>query len=604
MVVLYLVVLVSGATGVLMALSAGERIDVAPQLAPASAVGGLAVDCLGPEVVSIQSGVYLDLHRPSGSGADGLVGERLLRGQVDRNDGTTAMTGRCAGDSRQPSLVATAQLTVRDRGATGTVHVDGASLDLRLRPLTATQLRNVGGDAPLEGGVLVARTFLAAAIVLIAARLVGFLFRRARLTRVMGEIVAGIALGPTLLGAVWPEATAYLFSASVTSLLAILGQLGLIFFMFLVGLELNRSLVRDIGHGVVLVSHVSIVVPFTIGVGLAIPIYPQLGSGEFTGFALFMGAAMAITAFPVLARILSDTRLSRTPLGVLALTCAAVDDLTAWCILAGVVAVVGASGAGDVAATLLLTVGFVGFMAFAVRPWLRRITEALHRRGDLDSALLPGVLVCLLVSAWATEMIGIHVIFGAFIFGVVMPRTPWVRRELEVRLEGVTVVFLLPMFFAVVGLSTRISLLDQKELWLLTAVVVAGACAGKLGGSLVAARVIGYGWRQSTALGILMNTRGLTEIVILTVGRQLGVVSPVLFAMMVLMALITTLMATPLLSVVYPPSLVAAGVPQRPGDDGSGHDRAASETGDGAISALAGPSTGASAAHPASQGTG
>ncbi|MGH9275043.1 MAG: cation:proton antiporter [Acidimicrobiales bacterium] len=547
-----------GSVCLAVALSVGSDIDAAPQLAAVSAVKGAAVDCLGTEVVAIQSGVHLELHRPSDSGANGLVGDRVLRGRVQRGSGSATMSGHCVHGSTLSSLPVTAHMTVRRGAASGTIEVDGERLELTLRPITSVLEQSTGTEEPLKGGTLVARTFLAVSVILVAARLVGLMFRRVRLTQVMGEIVAGIVLGPSLLGAIWPAANEYLFPATVIALLDIVGQFGLVFFMFLVGLELNRRLVRGIGHRVVLMSHVSIIIPFTIGAALAVVLYPQLGSGRFVGFALFMGAAMAITAFPVLARILKDTGLDRTPLGALALTCAAVDDLTAWCILAGVVAVVNASGAADVVRTVLLTVGFVGFMGFAVRPLLLRGALALRRRGELEQALVPVVLVCLLLSAWATEMIGIHVIFGAFLLGVVMPRPPWVRREIQARLEDVTVVLLLPVFFAVVGLSIRVSLLDQAELWLFTGAIIVAACVGKLGGSMFAARVIGYPWRQSTALGLLMNTRGLTEIVILTVGQRLGVVSPALFVMMVLMALVTTLMATPILSVVYPPTLIEA----------------------------------------------
>ncbi|MEO6317939.1 MAG: cation:proton antiporter [Acidimicrobiales bacterium] len=547
-----------GSAGLAVALSVGSGIDAAPQLAPVSAVEGDAVDCLGTEVVTIQSGVHLELHRPSDSGANGLVGDRVLRGRVQRSSGSATMTGHCLDGSTLAGLPVTANMTVRRGAASGTIEIDGERLELTLRPVTSVLEQNTGTKAPLQGGTLVARTFLAVAVILVAARLVGVMFRRVRLTRVMGEIVAGIVLGPSLLGAVWPAANQYLFPATVTALLDIVGQFGLVFFMFLVGLELNRRLVRGIGHRVVLMSHVSIIVPFTIGAALAVALYPQLGSGGFVGFALFMGAAMAITAFPVLARILKDTGLDRTRLGALALTCAAVDDLTAWCILAAVVAVVNASGATDVVRTLVLTAGFVGLMGFVVRPLLLRGATALRRRGELDQALVPSVLVCLLLSAWATEMIGIHSIFGAFLLGVVMPRPPWVRRAIQTRLEDVTVVFLLPVFFAVVGLSIRVSLLDEAELWLFTGAIIAAACVGKLGGSMFAARILGYPWRQSTAIGLLMNTRGLTEIVILTVGQRLGVVSPALFVMLVLMALVTTLMATPLLSVVYPEPLIRA----------------------------------------------
>lgn len=554
----YAGVLLVGAVTVAVSLSVGRDLDAAPELAEATEVGGLATRCLGSQLTAIQSGVHLDVHAPGATGIDGPVGARLLRGTVDADGGAATLRGHCRAGTALAGQAVVARIVVGEPGARGVVEVAGERLGVTMRESdVGSAPAATGGNPPLSGTDLVARTFLAVAAILVVARLVGLLFALVRLTRVMGEIVAGILLGPSLLGAVAPSATDYLFPASVTGILEVVGQFGLIFFMFLVGLELNRRLLVGLGHQVVLLSHVSIVMPFATGVGLALLLYPRLGNGDFSGFALFMGAAMAITAFPVLARILTDTGLNRTPIGALAITCAAVDDLTAWCLLAAVIAVVESSGPGDLLTTLALTFGFVGFMGIVVRPVLGRITARLGGRGKLGPGLVPAVLIGLLLSSWATEMIGIHAIFGAFVLGVVLPRNLAARADLRTRLEDVTLVFLLPVFFAVVGLSTRVSLLDSAELWLFTGAVIAAAIAGKLGGSLLGARVAGYGWRQSTALGLLMNTRGLTEIVILTIGQSLGVISPALFAIMVLMALATTLMATPLLSVVYPADRIA-----------------------------------------------
>lgn len=550
--VLYVGLLAISVGVVVWTLVQGGRLDAAPQAPERSSVSRAAARCLGTQLTALQSGTYLDLHAPQVDGADGTLGPRVLRGRVD-SDGTVTMRGRCAGGSALSGRAVSATLQLQAAGAAVSLDVAGREITGDLQPTEEAAQPPAPDHEPLEGGDLVARTFLAVAVVLVAARLVGLAFGRLRLTRVMGEIVAGVMLGPSLLGAVWPEASRYLFPSAVTNVLEVIGQFGLIFFMFLVGLELNRRLVKGLGRNVVILSHASIMLPFSIGMLLAVVLYPRVGGGQFSGFALFLGAAMSITAFPVLARILHDTRLNRTPLGALAITAAAVDDLTAWCILAVVVAVAGSGGADQVALTIALTVIFVGVMVGLARPLLRRAAIHLRDRGRLDAALVPSALIGLLLSAWATEMIGIHAIFGAFVFGVVVPRPPWLRADLQGRLEGVTLLFLLPIFFAVVGLSTRVGLLVSRELWLITAAVIAAAIAGKLGGSLLAARSCGHSWRESTALGVLMNTRGLTEIVILTVGQSLGVISPALFTILVLMALATTLMATPLLSVLYPP---------------------------------------------------
>jgi Kef-type K+ transport system membrane component KefB len=363
-------------------------------------------------------------------------------------------------------------------------------------------------------------------------------------------------LGPSLLGAVWPAATEWLFSPEVLPFIDVMAQVGLIFFMFLIGLELDVRLIKGRGHAAGLVSHVSIIGPFLLGVALALALFTHLGSeeGEFTPFALFLGASMSITAFPVLARILTEKGLYKTRLGAVTLTCAAVDDVTAWCLLAVVVAVARADGVGGALVTIGLSVLFVALMILVVRPLLARLARYHDEQGQLGGAVLAALFVGILLSALATDRIGIHAIFGAFLFGAIMPQSSEFIRELVGKLEDFTVVFLLPLFFAFTGLRTKIGLIGtDPQLWLFCALILLVAVVGKWGGSSLAARAVGLEWRESMALGILMNTRGLTELIILNIGLDLGVIPPTIFAMLVIMALVTTFMTTPILSLIYPP---------------------------------------------------
>jgi Kef-type K+ transport system membrane component KefB len=399
------------------------------------------------------------------------------------------------------------------------------------------------------------------AVVVAAARLVGLLFRRLGQPQVMGEMVAGILLGPSLLGRVAPGASAWLFPPESLGFLSSLSQVGLLVFMFLVGLELDPRLMRGKGHAAVVTSHVSIVAPFFLGSALALYLYPRLSDAGvgFPGFALFMGAAMSVTAFPVLARILGERGLMRTRVGAVTIACAAVDDVTAWCILAAVVMLVRAGAAG---LPLWATVGgsllFIATMWFAVRPLLARLEARFHRRGGVSQDVLAVVLVVTLAAAWTTEWLGIHALFGAFLAGAAMPKDAAFVHALNEKLEDATVVLLLPLFFAFTGLRTTVGLVDSWEMWGYCALIVAVAVAGKFGGSTVAARAMGMPWREAGAVGVLMNTRGLMELVILNVGLDIGVISPALFTMMVIMALATTFMTSPLLAWIYPPRVQRA----------------------------------------------
>lgn len=388
------------------------------------------------------------------------------------------------------------------------------------------------------------RALFALALVIGVSRLCGWAIAQIGQPRVHGEILAGILLGPSLLGAVWPEAMEYAFADEVVGALRVLSQLGLVLFMFLIGLELDLDKLRGQGHRAVVISHASILAPMALGVALGSWLYPRLAADDVdrVGFSLFLGAAMAVTAFPVLARVLQETGLNRTRIGVLTITCAAVDDVTAWCVLAVVVAMVNSTGPDDAIVIAGSSLLFLAAVLFGVRPLLRR----------LPVVPLWLAVVLALLGAWVTEEIGIHAIFGAFMAGAVMPRRPDIRRDVYDRLESPTLTFLLPVFFVVVGLSTRIGLLDTAYLWGITALVIATAIAGKWGGSMVAARLVGEQWRDAAVIGVLMNTRGLTELVILSVGLELGVIDTTLFTIMVLMALATTLMATPVLAVISP----------------------------------------------------
>jgi len=399
------------------------------------------------------------------------------------------------------------------------------------------------------------------AVILVAARLVGFLFQKIHQPQVMGEMVAGILLGPSLLGWLAPGVSAALFPPASLSYLNALSQVGLVVFMFVVGLALNPSDLHGYGHAAVLTSHVSIVAPFCLGGLTALYLYPRLSDDgvTFTGFALFMGAAMSITAFPVLARILTERGLLRSRMGTMAIACAAVDDVTGWCILAYIVVLVRVTHAARPAwVTIAGSLAYVLIMVFVVHRILPAFEREFRKRNRLSDNLVAVIVVLVLVSALATEWLGIHLLFGAFLMGAIMPKTPEFTHYLLHKFESVTVVLLLPLFFAFTGLRTRIGVGGGRAIWFYSAIVIVVAITGKLGGSMFAARLAGMPWREAASLGILMNTRGLMELVILNIGLDIGVISPAMFSIMVLMALVTTFMTTPLLEWVYPTRLLRA----------------------------------------------
>ncbi|MBD0265168.1 MAG: cation:proton antiporter [Tolypothrix sp. Co-bin9] len=399
-------------------------------------------------------------------------------------------------------------------------------------------------------------------IVIGMSRLIGLAFRRIKQPLVIGEIVAGIMLGPSLFGWVAPNLAATLFPPETVPFLNVLSQVGLIFFMFLIGLELNPKYLSGNLEIAVLTSHVSILVPFSLGTLLALLLYPLVSNASvsFTAFALFLGAAMSITAFPVLARIITENNLQKTRLGTLALTCAAVDDVTAWCLLAIAIAVAREGSIGGAWHRIIASLLYIGFMVTVGRSFLQRLAIYYRRTRRLNQLLLALIYMGVVASAVITELIGIHLIFGAFLLGTIMPKNAGLVREIAVKTEDFVLIFLLPVFFAYSGLRTQIGLVNRPELWLLCGLVLFVAIAGKYAGTYVAARFSGIEKREASALGWLMNTRGLTELIVLNIGLSLGVITPLLFTMLVIMALVTTFMTSPLLEWTYPKRLIGLDV--------------------------------------------
>ncbi|HVQ91174.1 MAG TPA: cation:proton antiporter [Mycobacteriales bacterium] len=386
------------------------------------------------------------------------------------------------------------------------------------------------------------------ALIVMLARLLGAVAKRVGQPPVIGEILAGILLGPTLFGDAFSAA---LFPTDIRPFLTALANVGIAVFMFVVGLELNGRLLRGRGPIAVTVSVSSILLPFSLGIGLAFYLLRTHPAENRLGFLLFIGAAMSVTAFPVLARILTDRGITHTVLGGLALTCAAVDDVLAWSLLAVVVLMSGNGGSEQWA--IMLTPFYLIVMFWGVRPLLRR---ALTADVQLGSGHLTTVLAGALISAAVTEWLGLHFIFGAFLFGVVMPRAgaEALRKAILERVAEFNSEVLLPVFFVVAGLKVQLSGIGLSGLGELGLILLV-AIGGKFGGAYAGARLHHLPVRNSAALAMLMNARGLTELIILSVGLQLGVLDQSLYSIMVAMAVITTAMAGPLLRLIYPPSL-------------------------------------------------
>ncbi len=388
--------------------------------------------------------------------------------------------------------------------------------------------------------------------IILAARVFGWLFRKIGQPSVMGEMVAGIVLGPSLVGAYFPEVSQLLFPVESLGNLHFLSQIGLILFMFVIGMELDLSALKNKADDAVLISHASIVIPFSLGIGLSYIIYQDLAPPDtaFLPFALFLGIAMSITAFPVLARIVQERGIHKTRLGSIVITCAAADDITAWCILAAVIAVVNAGSFVSSLYIMAMAVLYVIVMLKVVRPFLKRVGDLKDSSESLSKPVVAIFLLMLIISSYATEVIGIHALFGAFMAGAIMPENTKFRSIFIEKVEDISVILLLPLFFVYTGLKTQINTIDDPELWKMTGIIVAVAVAGKFVGSAVAARFVGQNWADSLTIGALMNTRGLMQLIVLNIGLELGVLSIEIFTMMVIMALITTFMTGPALDII------------------------------------------------------
>jgi len=433
---------------------------------------------------------------------------------------------------------------------------DAVSLEASDAPGPGSVIASVPKQAEVN---VVFHVLLTLAAIITLGQLLAGLFHRIGQPAVIGEVVAGILLGPSLLGAISPDAMHWLIPGAdadpqklVLSALKMVAELGVVLYMFIVGLELNTHKVGRQAHAAIAISHASIIVPFVLGAGLALWLYPLLSNSDvtFTSFALFLGVAMSITAFPVLARILTDQKLEQTDIGVIALSCAASDDVTAWCLLAFIVGAAQAKIGGAIMIAVW-TVAFIAAMFLIARPLLLKWVTWLEPRG-LDRRATPILFVAVLCSALITHAIGIHAVFGAFLFGAVIPHDSRVAQELSRRLHDVVTILLLPAFFSITGMNTRIGLISGLDSWLICGVIILIATLGKCGGTVAAARFVGVDWRTSTALGILMNTRGLMELIVLNIGLQMGVISDKLFAMMVIMALVTTMATAPILQTLIP----------------------------------------------------
>ena len=406
---------------------------------------------------------------------------------------------------------------------------------------------------PSETSGVWIRVLVALIVVLGVARAVGAIFRLLNQPQVMGEVVAGILLGPSFFGWLAPGIASQVISVSVAPYLAVISQVGVVLYMFLVGLELDADLLLQRTQSSIAISHASIVAPFLLGATLALWLYPRYATlnASFTVFALFLGVAMSVTAFPVLARILTDRGMQKSPTGVLALASAAVDDVTAWCLLAFVVGVAH-SEAGNLLLTLAMTVGFILFVLLVARRGALWLVRKRAEKGRTTRDMFAIVCGALLLAALATERIGIHGLFGAFLMGTLIPHDSALAEDIRDKCEDLVVVLLLPVFFAFTGMRTQIGLLNGTRYWLACGLIVIVASLGKFGGCFLAARLTGSDWREAAAIGVLLNTRGLMELIVLNVGLELGVLSPALFTMFVIMAIVTTLATAPILRVLTP----------------------------------------------------
>ena len=388
--------------------------------------------------------------------------------------------------------------------------------------------------------------------IILVARFFGWVFRKIGQPSVIGEIIAGIVLGPSLLGLYFPVFSLTLFPVASLGNLQFLSQIGLILFMFVIGMELDLKVLQNRAKDAIVISHASIVFPFALGIGLAYFVYFKFAPEgvAFMPFALFMGIAMSITAFPVLARIVQERGIHKTKLGAIVITCAAADDITAWCLLAAVIAIVKAGTFVSSLYIIGMAMAYVLVMLFVVKPFLKKIGELYSTKDSLNKPVVAIFFLTLIISSYTTEIIGIHALFGAFMTGVIMPDITKFRNLFIEKVEDVSVIILLPLFFVFTGLRTEIGLINDPYLWKVTGFIILVAVVGKFLGSALAAKFVGQSWRDSLTIGALMNTRGLMELIVLNIGLDLKVLTPEVFTMMVIMALVTTFMTGPTLNII------------------------------------------------------
>ena len=389
-------------------------------------------------------------------------------------------------------------------------------------------------------------------VILLAVRIFGWICKKIGQPTVVGEIIAGVVLGPSLLGLYFPHIFDFIFPASSLSNISFLSQIGLILFMFIVGMELNLRTLKNKANDALIISHSSIAVTFTIGVCVAYFLFSHFNhsTNSFLPFALFMGIAMSIAAFPVMARIIHERGINKSHIGPTIITCAAIDDITAWCLLASVIAIAKAGSMTSSLFVILLATLYIFVMFKIVRPFLQRIADMQTSKHIINKSIIGVFFIVLFLSAYATEIIGIHALFGAFLAGVIMPSNVNFRNMFSERIEDVALIILLPLFFVFTGLRTQIGLINEPYMWLICISIILLAVTGKSMGSALAARYLGYSWKDSLTIGALMDTRGLMELVVLNIGLDLGILTPEIFAMMVIMALATTFLTSPLLSLI------------------------------------------------------
>lgn len=389
-------------------------------------------------------------------------------------------------------------------------------------------------------------------MIILTARVFGWFFQKIGQPTVIGEIIAGIVLGPSLLGMYFPEFSAALFPEESLGNLKFLSQIGLILFMFVIGMELDIKVLKNKASEAIVISHASIIIPFSMGIGLSYFVYNQFApiGVAFLSFSLFMGIAMSITAFPVLARIVQERGIHKTRLGAIVITCAAADDLTAWCLLAVVIAIVKAGDFVGSIYVISLALVYVLAMLFIVKPFLKRIGDLYAEKDNIGKPVMAIFFLLLIISSYATEVIGIHALFGGFMMGAIMPDIAKFRMIFIEKVEDVSVILLLPLFFVFTGLHTHIGLINDAYLWKVTGAIIAVAVIGKFLGSALAAKFVGQNWHDSLTIGALMNTRGLMELIVLNIGLELKVLTPAVFTMMVIMALVTTFMTGPALNLI------------------------------------------------------